>query len=98
MIRMDYVPQITPITEMRLRAKEVLAMLGKGPVILSEAGKAAAVVVAVAEWDKLVDYLDDLECTVDALKMELAIAKNEVVVETLNEAEIAEWLGDGVSA
>lgn len=57
---MEHIPQITPITHMRLRHRQVLAMLGAGPVILSQHGKAAAVLLSVGEWENIAAELKRL--------------------------------------
>ena len=58
---MHTVPQIVPVTDMRLRHKSVLTMLNKGPVILAQHSKAAAVLVSIEEWDRRARRLSELE-------------------------------------
>jgi prevent-host-death family protein len=58
---MHTVPQIIPVTEMRLRHKSVLELLTKGPVILAQHSKAAAVLISVEEWDRRARRLEELE-------------------------------------
>jgi len=91
---MDRVQQIVPITEMRLRHAQVLERLTQGPVILAQRSKPAAVLVAVEMWDRIADYIDDLEATVDALDAELKIARGETTSHILTETEINEWLNE----
>ena len=89
---MNRVQQIEPITTIQKAPTEVLAMLANGPVILAQRSRPAAVLVSVKQWDNLSELLEDLTDTVDALRMELAIAKGEV--EMMSQAEIKEWLAD----
>lgn len=89
---MHKVPQFEPITRMQTKPTEVLALLDAGPVILAQRSKAAAVLISIEQWDKTVELIDDLTDTVDALRMELAIAKGEV--EMMSQAEITEWLAE----
>ena len=58
---MDTVPQIVPVTDMRLRHKAVLDLLHKGPVILAQHSKAAAILVSIDEWDRRARRLGELE-------------------------------------
>jgi prevent-host-death family protein len=58
---MHTVPQIVPVTDMRLRHKSVLELLDKGPVILAQHSKAAAVLISVEEWDRRARRLQELE-------------------------------------
>ncbi|MFN8487910.1 MAG: type II toxin-antitoxin system prevent-host-death family antitoxin [Caldilineaceae bacterium] len=74
---MDTVPQIVPISDLRIRHNDVLEMLKNGPVILAQRSRPAAVLVSVEAWDDQAEYIDNLECAVAALKVELAIAKGE---------------------
>jgi len=90
---MNKVPQLEPITRMQTRPTEVIAMLEAGPVILAQRSKAAAVLVSVKQWDSLSELLEDLTDTVDALRMELAIARNEVEVETFTADQLNQFIG-----
>lgn len=89
---MNRVQQIVPISEMKLNQAQVIAMLDNGPVIFAQRSKPAAVLVSVGEWDRISDTIEDLSDTVDALRMELAIAKGEA--EMMSQAELSEWLAE----
>lgn len=54
---MDKIQQIVPISEMKLNQAQVLSMLGAGPVVLANRSKPAAVLVSIAEWDRVADEL-----------------------------------------
>ncbi|MEZ4866105.1 MAG: type II toxin-antitoxin system prevent-host-death family antitoxin [Caldilineaceae bacterium] len=86
-------PQIVPVSDLRMKHLEVFAMMDKGPVFLAQRSKPAGVLVSVTQWDRLMELLEDQGDLIDALKMELAIARGEETVETLTKAEIQEWLG-----
>jgi len=90
---MNRVQQIEPITTIQKAPTEVLAMLTKGPVILAQRSRPAAVLVSVEQWDHTVELLEDLTDTVDALRMELAIAKGEVEVETFTADQLNQFIG-----
>lgn len=58
---MHKVQQIEPIGHFQAKPTEVLALLDIGPVILAQRSKPAAVLVSVAQWDSLLDQLEDLQ-------------------------------------
>lgn len=60
------VPQMEPITNLQRAYQAVLAKLASGPVVLSNYGRAAAVLVSVEEWDRQADELDRLKRLVQA--------------------------------
>ncbi len=87
---MEHVPQIVPISEMKLNQPEVMEKLADGPVILANRSKAAAVLVSVAQWDRMITYIEDLEDALAVAKLKLADAKGEV--EWMSQQEISDWL------
>jgi prevent-host-death family protein len=58
---MNTIPQIVPITDLRIKHAEVLRMLHKGPVILAQRSRPTAVLVSVEEWDRQADELKRLK-------------------------------------
>lgn len=62
--------------------------------MLESHGRPAAVLLSPEHWHALIDDIDDLECGIEALQTELAIAKGEDEFERLTPAEIEEWLGE----
>ena len=48
-------PELVPISDIRQRQVEILASLAAGPVILTQHGRAAAVMVSPAEYDRIID-------------------------------------------
>lgn len=89
------VPQIAPISDLKHRHLEVFKRLKQGPVILANRSQPAAVLVSPERWNAMIEYIDDLECDIEALQTELAVARGEDELERLTPATIAEWLGDG---
>jgi len=85
-------PQIVPVSDLRMKHVQVFAMMDNGPVFLAQRSKPAGVLVSITQWDRLMEMLEDQSDLIDALKMELAIARGEETVETLTEAEIEAWL------
>ena len=58
---MNTVPQIESVTNLQRNYKALFGMLDKGPVVLSQASRAAAVLVSVTEWDRRAKRLAYLE-------------------------------------
>ncbi len=59
------VPELVPISEIRKRQNEILTQLNAGPVILTQRGRAAAVMVSPGQWNRLVEMLKDLEAALE---------------------------------
>ncbi len=75
-------PQIASVSDMRLHQGDIIKRVRSAPVILMERGsKPALVCVSPELWDTVASYIDNLECSVDALEVELAIAKGQKRVE-----------------
>lgn len=87
---MEHVPQIVPISEMKLNQPEVMEKLVAGPVILAHRSKAAAVLVSVTQWDRMITYIEDLEDALAVAKLKLADANGEV--KWMSQQEISDWL------
>ena len=60
--------EVVPISELRKRQAEVLAALGKGPAILTQRGKGAAVLLGFDAYNRLLEELEDLQDAMDALE------------------------------
>jgi PHD/YefM family antitoxin component YafN of YafNO toxin-antitoxin module len=58
---MGAVPELIPISELRARQNEILIGLKKRPAILTQHGRAAAVLVNPEQWDRLFARLRALE-------------------------------------
>ncbi|WP_337286477.1 type II toxin-antitoxin system Phd/YefM family antitoxin [Candidatus Methylomirabilis sp.] len=57
-----------PISELRKRQAEVLAALEKGPAILTQHGKGAAVLLSLDAYNRLLEELEDLQDALDAFE------------------------------
>ena len=91
---MHPIPQMAAVSDLKHRHLEVFKRLKDGPVVLANRSQPAAVMVLPERWNALVEYIDDLECSIEALKTELAVASGEDELERLTPQEIEEWLGD----
>lgn len=65
---MQPVPELIPISKLRHVQNEILARLREGPVVLTQHGEAAAVLVDPTTWNRLLAELEDLTDAIDALE------------------------------
>lgn len=65
---MGMVTEVLPISDLRHRQNEILASLQKGPVILTQRGRGAAVLLSLDEWNMLLERLEELEDAADAVE------------------------------
>jgi prevent-host-death family protein len=74
-------PEIAPISDLRVRQSEILAQVEQAPVVLTQHGRPAVVLVHPEEWKRLQETLEDLEDSVDALiaKIELLTGQDETM-------------------
>jgi PHD/YefM family antitoxin component YafN of YafNO toxin-antitoxin module len=89
------VPELVPISKLRLTQNEVLCKLPQSPVVLTQHGEAAAVLVDPQMWNDLLEELETWQDSFDALeeKYLLAIGEEEVIDWEKAKAEL-----DAVSA
>jgi prevent-host-death family protein len=94
---MERIPQIEPISKMKHRYNEVLQQLKDGPVVLTQHGRATAVVVDPAQWNAAIEEREELLDAIAALKAEAALARGEANCEDIEPAAfIAEITGDAI--
>lgn len=86
-------PQIVPVTDLRMKHVQVFELLGKGPVILAQRSRPAAVLVSITQWDRLMERLDEQDDLIEVLQAELDIASGKTKLERMPDEEIDEWLG-----
>ena len=78
-------PQIVPISDLRIRHTEVLALLEQGPVFLAQRSKATAVLVSVGEWnaiDNQLKRLQQLELLTEAKHSKARVERTEIACFT----------------
>lgn len=72
--------RIVPITEFRNRSRELLASLGNRPVILTQRGRPAAVVLRYEDYESREEYISRLEMERDRqLLLEAKATETEFV-------------------
>jgi prevent-host-death family protein len=54
--KMNTVPQIVPVSELRNKHGQIFGLLHKGPVVLAQRSRPAAVLVSVEQWNELQHY------------------------------------------
>ncbi len=84
-------PQISPITQMRNRQNEILVQLQQGPILLTQHGKPAAMMIDPGQWNQLMAELEDLSDSVAALeaKIELLTGQDDTISLAAFEAELS---------
>ena len=96
---MNRLPEIAPISDMRVRQMEIIMKAQQGPVVLVERGsKPALVVLSPALWNAMAERLEFLEDAVAVYKKKWELASGQDEMMELSPATIEEWLGDAVPA
>lgn len=85
-----------PLHEVVTHAQEMLIRLNQGPVALAQGKQPVAVLLAVAEWNQLVDRLELLEDAVAVYKgrLDVALGRDEMI--ELTPEQLAEWVSETV--
>lgn len=96
---MNVLPEIAPISDMRVRQMEIVQKAQRGPVVLVERGsKPALVVLAPTLWNALAERLEFLEDAVAVYKKKWELVTGQDEMTELSSALIEEWLEDAVPA
>lgn len=84
-------PRIQPVTEVKRRATEIIARLQKErvPVLITEHGRSAAVLLDVESYDELLRRLELLE---GIARGERAFAEGRVVSHKAAKKRMQRWL------
>jgi PHD/YefM family antitoxin component YafN of YafNO toxin-antitoxin module len=80
---MNIIPELVPISQLRQRQNQILAELPKGPIILTQRGVAAAVLVTPKMWNFVVREVENMSDALAALKIELEVATGR--------EEVSDW-------
>jgi hypothetical protein len=96
---MNSLPEIAPISDMRVRQAEIVHKAQRGPVVLVERGsKPALVVLSPTLWNALAERIEFLEDAVAVYKKKWEVASSQDEMTELSPADIEDWLDDGLSA
>ena len=66
---------ITPISDLRIKARELIATARKEPVVITQRGRPQVVMLAYESYNEMVARLESLEDARDALIIERALAR-----------------------
>ena len=95
---MNPVPEIAPISDIRVRQMEIVQKARQGPVVLVERGsKPALVVLSPALWNALAERLEFLEDAVAVYRKKWEVATGQDEMTELSPELIEDWMGDNVS-
>jgi len=61
-------PEVIPISELRLQQNKLLRSLSDKPVLLTQHGRAVAVLLKPDFYDRLVEQIEDLQLALDAIE------------------------------
>jgi prevent-host-death family protein len=64
----NFLPEVIPISELRLRQNELLRSLSETPVVLTQHGRAVAVLLRPDDYDRLIEQIEDLHLALDAIE------------------------------
>jgi antitoxin (DNA-binding transcriptional repressor) of toxin-antitoxin stability system len=81
-------PQVEPVSNLQRNAPAVLRRLKNGPIFLSQRGKVAAAMVAIAEWDATAKLIEDLQAQL-GIKRRLQLS-NQHYAEA--QADPSQWV------
>jgi len=86
------IPQTVGVSDLRIRQREILTRLSKGPVLLTQRNHAAAVLVSVEMWNDILEELQDLRDVQVAMERLAEARRHPSSVQTLEpvEAELAD--------
>lgn len=91
---MNRLPEIAPMSDMRVRQAEIVEKAQQGPVVLVERGSKPALVVLSPElWNALADRIEFLEDAVAVYKQKWEVATGQDELIDLSPETIEEWLG-----
>lgn len=78
---MQSIPELIPISSLRQTQNEVLGKLPESPVVLTQHGRAVAVLVDPDTWNDLLEELETWQDSFAALeaKYQVAIGEDEVL-------------------
>ncbi len=96
---MNPLPQIAPISDMRVRQAQIIERARRGPIILVERGSHPALVaISPEQWNALAERMEYLEDVAAIYKKKWELATGQDEMEEISPEQIADWLGEGVPA
>jgi len=65
---MDPLPDVVPISELRLRQNDLLKKVSAKPILLTQHGRAVAVLLGPEPYNRLLEHIEDLQLAIDAVE------------------------------
>ena len=65
---MNKIPELVPISSLRHQQNQILDKIADQPVILTQHGRARAVLIDPDQWNQLIEELEDLQDALDAIE------------------------------
>jgi prevent-host-death family protein len=65
---MDPLPEVVPISELRLRQNDLLEKVSAKPIVLTQHGRAVAVLLGPEPYNRLLEHIEDLRLAIDAVE------------------------------
>jgi prevent-host-death family protein len=84
---MQIMPDVVPVSQLRGNHREIFNQLEKGPVILAQRSRPAAVLVSVADWNAREKRLEILEARLKYLEMRRQFEENPSKMVSFDEIE-----------
>ena len=84
---MQIMPDVVPVSQLRGNHKEIFSQIEKGPVILAQHSKPAAVLVSVADWNAREKRLEILEARLKYLEMKRQFEENPPQMVSFDDIE-----------
>lgn len=87
MIELGRIPQTASMQDIKNRTNLVIKKFAHSPVLLMNRATPQAVIISPAQWNALVDRLEELQDAIVTLQAELAIATGQSTVETITDPD-----------
>ncbi len=84
---MNKLPQTASVRTLKVNPNDVFKLASSSPVVIMSRATPKGVFVSPAQWDSMVELIEDQEDLIEALKVELAIAKGEEEVSRVDDAD-----------
>jgi PHD/YefM family antitoxin component YafN of YafNO toxin-antitoxin module len=85
MLELSRILQTASMQDIKNRTGAVTKKFVRGPVLLMNRATPQAVLIAPAQWNAIVDRLEEMEEALITLQAELALAKGQSQVETIDD-------------
>lgn len=85
MLELSRIPQTASMQDIKNRTGTVTKKFVRGPVMLMNRATPQAVLVSPAQWNAIIDRLEEMEEAIVTLQAELAIATGQSQVETVDD-------------